>query len=67
MFFDYNWIIIRLEQVDVVILTLWYWTDFSDLDYEMDTSFLHLMSHVNFYLKKDFIEIRISFDLIQYS
>ncbi len=39
--------------------------DFSDLDYEMD--FLHSMLHVNFDLKKDFIDIWISFDLIKYS
>ncbi len=33
----------------------------------MDNCFLHSMLHVNFDLKKDFIEIRISFDLIKYS
>ncbi len=32
-------------------------TDFSKLDYEMDTCFLHSMLHVNFDLIKDFIEI----------
>ncbi len=64
MFFDYNCIIIRLEQVDMLSFLHWYWTDFSDLNYEMDTCFLHLMLHVNFDLKKDFIDIRISFDLI---
>ncbi len=31
--------------------------DFSDLDYEMDTCFLHSMLHYIFALKKDFIEI----------
>ncbi len=44
------------------LFSSWYWTDFSDLDYEMDTCFLHSMLHVNFDLKKDFIEIWISFD-----
>ncbi len=33
----------------------------------MDTCFLHSMLHVHFDLKKDFIEIWISFDLIKYS
>ncbi len=32
-------------------------TDFSKLDYETDTCFLHSMLHINFDLKKDFIEI----------
>ncbi len=41
--------------------------DFSDLDYEMDTCFLHSMLHFTFALKKDFIEIWISFVLIKYS
>ncbi len=50
-----------------VLFSYWYWTDFRDLDYEMDTCFLHSMLNVNFDLKKDFIEIWISFDLIKYS
>ncbi len=50
-----------------VVFSYWYWTDFRDLDYEMDTCFLHSMLNVNFDLKKDFIEIWISFDLIKYS
>ncbi len=37
----------------VVILTLLNF-DFSDLDYEMDTCFLHSMLHFTFALKKDY-------------
>ncbi len=36
---------------------LHYNTDFSDLDYEMNTCFLHSMLHFTFALKKDLIEI----------
>ncbi len=52
MTFDYN-CIIRLENVDMlssytIILNF----DFSDLDYEMATCFLHSMLHINFASKK---------------
>ncbi len=65
MFFDYNFII-RLEHVDMLsFLTIILNFDFSDLDYEIDTCFLHSMLHFTFALKKDFIEIWISFGLIK--
>ncbi len=40
--------------------------DFSDLDCEMDTCFLHSMLNFTLALKKDFIEIWISFGLMKY-
>ncbi len=56
MFFDYNFIISRPEHVDMLSFLYYILNfDFSDLDYEMYTCFLHSMLHFTFALKKDFI------------
>ncbi len=67
MFFDDNVIIIRLEHVDMLSYSHYNTELISVIWTEMDTCFLHSMLHFTFALKKDFIEIWISFGLIKYS